>query len=239
MPRQPLTPPLSRKGRGSGCRSPGRQAGEGPFLPREEGDPPATRSPVLPATKRHRKDRGRAGRSQRGLSFPPVPPVLPAGPLCPSRRLLAGIHRQRGAGGAEATRKRSEAVGSGARLAPSPLAGEGRGEGRKWPVARVAPPMRGNDRYGLYYWGKGRCGSPHAGMTPTDYRPQARSDPSVMPPGPCPSRRAPLSCRRPPLSFPPVVSGNPVSFSSVPFIRVTLHGNRRERHWIPANNRRE
>ena len=83
-------------------------------------------------------------------------------------------------------------------------------------MARVAPPMRGNDRYGLYYWGKGRCGSPHAGMTPTDYRPQARSDPSVMPPGPCPSRRAPLSCRRPPLSFPPVVSGNPVSFSSIP-----------------------
>ena len=37
----------------------------------------------------------------------------------------------------------------------------------------------------------------------------------------------------PPLSFPPVVSGNPVFFSSVPFIRVTLHG---ESHGFPIKN---
>ena len=51
--------------------------------------------------------------------------------------------------------------------------------------------------------------------------------PSVMPP-------APLSCPDlAPLSFPPVVSGNPVFFSSVPFIRVTLHG---ENHGFPIKN---
>ena len=70
----PLTPTLSRKGRGG---SPGRQTGEGPLLPREEGTSPATGSPVLPATRRCRKDRGRARWSQGA--------VLPAVPPCPSR----------------------------------------------------------------------------------------------------------------------------------------------------------
>ena len=55
------------------------------------------------------------------------------------------------------------------------------------------------------------------------------------------ARSGPLSCllwplchaRRPPLSFPPVFSGNPVSFSSVPVIRVALHG---KRHGFPIEN---
>ena len=56
-----------------------------------------------------------------------------------------------------------------------------------------------------------------------------------MPPGaPCHAAGSPPSCPpAPPLSCPPVVSGNPVFFSSVPFIRVTLHG---ESHGFPINN---
>ena len=94
-------------------------------------------------------------------------------------------------------------------------------------------------------------------MTPTDYKSQTRSDLFVMPalaPLSCPpapsgtpagplwhSRRSPFvmpvrafcHARRPPLSFPPVFSGNPVFFSSVPVIRVALHG---KRHGFPIKN---
>ena len=52
---------------------------------------------------------------------------------------------------------------------------------------------------------------PCVGMTPTDYKPQARSGPSVIP-----ALTLSIVPPAPPLSFSPVVSGNPVSFSSVP-----------------------
>ncbi len=70
----------------------------------------------------------------------------------------------------------------------------------------------------------------------------ARRPPLALPPVPlCHSRQPPLSFPSapsvipvgPPLSFPPVFSGNPVSFSSVPVIRVALHG---KRHGFPIKN---
>ena len=80
----PLTPTLSLKGRESGCRSTGRQAGEGPLLPKRRRGSPRHRSPVLPATKRCRKDREPAGRSEgeRGCHARRSPLSCPLWPLC-------------------------------------------------------------------------------------------------------------------------------------------------------------
>ena len=64
------------------------------------------------------------GDGHRGLSFPQV---------------LAGIHRQRGAGGTEATRKGQSRSGAGPVLLPLPP-GEGRGEGPLLP-RKVLPPL--------------------------------------------------------------------------------------------------
>ena len=115
----------------------------------KKGRSPPPAPPVFPPPTGAEKTEESQG-GHRGLSCPPVPLVFPP--------VLAGIHRQRGAGGAEAARKRSEAVGSGACLAPFPLAGAGQGEGRKWPVGQGrVPRMCGND-VGSGEWGVGRTG---------------------------------------------------------------------------------
>ena len=137
MPRQPLTPTLSLKGRESSCRSTGRQAGEGPLLPKRRRGSPRHRSPVLPATKRCRKDREPAGRSEgeRGCHARRSPLSCPLWPLC-------------------------HAAGP--------------------PVIPAAPPV----------------------IPP--------APPLSFPPAPL------CHSRRPPSVIPAVVSGNPVSFSSIP-----------------------
>ena len=65
MPR-PLTPTLSRKGRGRAAEAQASKPVRGPLLPGEDAAPPTTWSPILPAAKRCRKDRESAGRSEGG-----------------------------------------------------------------------------------------------------------------------------------------------------------------------------
>ena len=134
---------------------------------------------------------------------------MPAGPLCHSRRLLAGIQRL---------------------SLPSLSSGAPAWETHGFPITNV-----GNDRRGIEH--VGHDGRParapltegllwplcHARLTPLSYLlcPLCHTcrPPFVMP------ARAPLLCppalsvipAGPPLSFPQVVSGNPASFSFVPF----------------------
>ena len=166
----PTTPHPTPLPEGEREEAPADKPVKGRSSQEKKGLPPPPVPPFFPPPKGAEKTED-AQEGHRGA-------VIPAGMfgylarakrICHSRRsplsfppVLAGIHRQRGAGGAEATRKRSEAVGIGTRLAPSPLPGEGRGEGRKWPVARVAPPMRGNDFGIVFILQQELGGSPHA-----------------------------------------------------------------------------
>ena len=139
------------------------------------------------------------------LSFPPVPSVLPAGPLCPSRRpplchsrrLLAGIQC----------------------LSLLSLHSCDPAESHGFPITNV-----GNDRRGLNAWGMTAClpwplcQAPRQPLTPALSRKgkgrrrrpcHVRRSPFVMSAGPlCPSRRSPLS-------FPPVPSVLPAGPPSV------------------------
>ena len=76
MSRQPLTPTLSRKGRGV-ARSTGKQAGEGPLLPGEDAAP----HHLVPRYSRHQKVQKRQKTRRMGKGG------------CPSR--LSPFHARR------------------------------------------------------------------------------------------------------------------------------------------------
>ena len=166
------------------------------------------------------------------LALPPVPSGTPARPLCHSRRFLAGIQclsllflsfvwpcmgkaldsrlETSGMTWAGIVWPRTREALDSASLLACPL----------WPLGMPVRPLWHARRPPL------AC-PPAPSGTPAGPLWHSRRSPFVMP------VRAFCHARRPPLSFPPVFSGNPVFFSSVPVIRVALHG---KRHGFPIKN---
>ena len=162
-----------------------------------------------------------------------VPPSCPPAPLCHSRRLLAGIQRL---------------------SLPSLSSGAPAWETHGFPITNV-----GNDRRGIEH--VRHDGGPdlapltegllwplcHARLTPLSYllcplchtcRPlfvmPARPPLSYLPAPLCHTRSGPsVMPAGPPLSFPQVVSGNPASFSFVPFFGCPCMG---KSHGFPITN---